>query len=128
MKLLKTGNDYFCQSTMLRDIWGTFDNRGESFINLSYRESTTYEFQSQILEFSNFLVDPCFLDELIYPEVVNNKSNLTEEEEERLLDKCEERQIKILILEYNDEEIKRRIKLRKEKEEPEVLESILLIK
>ena len=128
MKLIITGHDYSGKSTMLRDLWGTFDNRSASFIHLSYREPTNYEFYNQTLEFSNFLMDRCFLDELIYPEVFNREPNLTEEEAEQLMAKCEALQIKILILECSDEEIERRIKLRKEKEEPEVLDNILLIK
>ena len=128
MRLIITGHDYSGKSTMLKEVWDSFDNRKASYIHLSYREPTNYDFYYQTLMFDNFVMDRCFLDELIYPEVFNRKPNLTEEEASRLLYECEARQIKILILECSDEEIKKRIESRKEKEEQEVLDNILKIK
>ena len=129
MKLILTGHDYSGKSTVLNKIWEKENNGKMSYLHLSYREPTTFEFYNNTLDFSNFIMDRCFLDELIYPLVFRRKGNLTNEEAQVLLNKCREQDIKLVILTCTDDEIRRRISLRKNiEEEPEVLLNISMIK
>lgn len=127
MRLIITGHDFAGKSTILKEIYKREDSSSLSYMHLSYREPTDYEFYKNTLMFSNFLMDRCFLDELIYPMVFKRKQNLNIEEARDLVNFCKEQDIKIIILECSNKEIERRINLRSE-EEPEVLENIKLIK
>ena len=128
-KLILTGHDYSGKSSVLSRIWKEKNDGKMSYIHLSYREPTNKEFYSNTLEFSNFIMDRCFLDELIYPIVFGRKQNLSRLEARELVDKCRDKKIPIIILTCSEEEIMNRIVKRKEvEEEPEVLKNILLIK
>lgn len=128
MRLIITGHDYAGKTTYLRDFWNLIGNDKVSYIHLSYKDPTSYEFYNSILDFDNFIMDRCFLDELIYPEIFNRKSNLTIKEAKLLIDKCNRKGIKIFILECSDREIRRRILYSHKDEEVEVLNNIYLIK
>lgn len=129
MKLILTGHDYAGKSTILKELWKREDNGKMSYIHLSYREPTNKEFYSQTLEYSNFLMDRCFLDELIYPYVFKRERNLSDEEAIDLLNKCREKGITLVIVACSIEELKRRIETRKDiREEPEVLANLVLIR
>jgi len=129
MKIIITGHDYSGKSTVLERLFKENNNGKMSYIHLSYREPTNFDFYKQTLEYSNFIMDRCFLDELIYPEIFNRKGNLSLEEATKLRDLVEEKGIKLYIFECSDEELKRRIMLRTDiEEEPEVLSQINAIK
>lgn len=129
MKLILTGHDYAGKSTVLNELWRYNNNGKMSYIHLSYREPTDKNFYDRTLDFSNFLMDRCFLDELIYPTVFGRQPSLTFEDVGELVDKCRDNDIKLVVLECDNEEILRRIKMRKDiEEEPEVLANIYQIK
>lgn len=129
MKLILTGHDYAGKSTILKELWKKEDNGKMSYIHLSYREPTDKNFYSRTLDFSNFLMDRCFLDELIYPNVFHRKQNITWEDANDLVTKCNENGITLAVVTCDEETLKDRIKLRTEiQEEPEVLQNILTIK
>lgn len=129
MKLIITGPDYAGKSTVLQQLWEKYNDGKMSYIHLSYREPTDKLFYEETLEFSSFLMDRCFIDELIYPNVFNRQQNLEFDEALYLINKCAEKQIPILIFTCSDEELKRRIMQRVDiEEEPEVLQNILDIR
>lgn len=129
MKLILTGHDYAGKSTVLKKLFQREDNGKMSYIHLSYREPTTLEFYSNTLDFSNFIMDRCFLDELVYPMIFGRRQNLNKSEAKELLKKCKEQDIFIGIVSCSQDEIVRRIKERVSvEEEPEVLANIFLIK
>ena len=129
MKTIITGHDYAGKSTVLQKLWNDNNDGKMSYIHLSYKEPTNFEFYKNTLEFSNFLMDRCFLDELIYPKVFNRKGNLSINEVAVLLEIMREKDINMYVLECSDEEIKRRILSRSNiEEEPEVLKQIHEIK
>lgn len=129
MKVIITGHDYSGKSTVLKKLFKENDNGKMSYIHLSYREPTDFDFYKQTLEYSNFIMDRCFLDELIYPEIFNRKGNLSLEEATELINIVQEKDIKLFVFECSDEELKRRILERTDiTEEPEVLAQINAIK
>ena len=129
MKLILTGHDYAGKSTILKRVFQENDNGKMSYIHLSYREPTTFDFYTNTLEYSNFVMDRCFLDELIYPMIFGRQQGINKHEAKELLKKCEEKGITLGIVVCSQEEITRRIKERVDiKEEPEVLQNIFLIK
>ena len=129
MKLIVTGHDYSGKSTILDKIFREDSTGKMSYIHLSYREPTTFEFYKNTLEFSNFVMDRCFLDEAIYPEVFKRPMGLSFNELAVLLEIVENKDITLIIFECSDEEIKNRISKRTDiEEEPEVLEQIFNIK
>lgn len=129
MKLILTGHDYAGKSTVLANIWDSVDTGKMSYLHLSYREPTNREFYNHTLEYSNFLMDRCFLDELIYPRVFGRTQNITEQDAVELLKDAYDRGITIAVIYCSEEEIRNRIAKRTNiEEEPEVLEHILLIR
>lgn len=128
MKLIITGHDFSGKSTILKEIWKKENNDKMSYIHLSYREPTDYNFYNRTLDFSNFIMDRCFIDEIIYPEVFNRVPKLSYEGVKNLIDKCNREDINIIIFTCSNEEIKNRIIKRGTYEEPEVLNNIFKIK
>lgn len=129
MKVIITGHDYSGKSTVLEKLFKENNNGKMSYIHLSYREPTNYEFYKHTLEYSNFVMDRSFLDELIYPEVFGREGNLSFNEAAVLLDQVRNNGIKMYVFECSDEEIKRRILNRTDiEEEPEVLAQVANIK
>ena len=129
MKLILTGHDYAGKSTILQKLWEKENNGKMSYIHLSYREPTNRNFYDNTLEFSNFLMDRCFLDELIYPFVFGRKQNIDWHDAEALVQKCNDKGITLAIVTCDEDELRRRIKARTNiEEEPEVLQNILHIK
>ena len=129
MKLIVTGHDFSGKSTFLKTLYNELNDEKMSFIHLSYREPTDYIFYDQILNFSNFIMDRSFLDELIYAPVFGRTTVLNDNDIFNLINKTDELGIKIFIFECSDNEIKNRILKRDHiQEEPEVLENISYIK
>lgn len=129
MKLIVTGHDFSGKSTFLKTLYNELNDEKMSFIHLSYKEPTDYTFYDQILNFSNFIMDRSFLDELIYAPVFGRTKFLNDDEVFNLINKTDELGIKIFIFECSDNEIKNRILKRDHiQEEPEVLENISYIK
>lgn len=124
MKLIITGHDLSGKSTYLNTIYTT----GNTYMHLSYKDPKTYDFYSQLLRFSDFIMDRCFIDELIYPNVFKREQALSRAEANALLDYCITNNIKIVIFECSDEEIQRRLSSNIGREEPEVLLNLLEIK
>lgn len=128
-KIIITGHDYAGKSTVLAELWNRINTGKESYIHLSYREPTDLDFYRKTLKFHNFLMDRCFLDELIYPVIFNRPGNLTLKEAEVLMEDVALNNIEMYILECTDDEIQKRILKRTDiQEEPEVLMNILKIK
>lgn len=129
MKLIVTGHDFSGKSTFLKTLYNELNDEKMSFIHLSYREPTDYTFYDQILNFSNFIMDRSFLDELIYAPVFGRTTFLNDDDIFNLINKTDKLGIKIFIFECSDNEIKNRILKRDHiQEEPEVLENISYIK
>ena len=129
MKLIVTGHDFSGKSTFLKTLYNELNDEKMSFIHLSYREPTDYTFYDQILNFSNFIMDRSFLDELIYAPVFGRFAFLNDDDVFNLINKTDKLGIKIFIFECSDNEIKNRILKRNHiQEEPEVLENISYIK
>lgn len=124
MKLIITGHDYAGKSTILKELWKKYDNGKMSYIHLSYREPTNYRFYKSTLKYSNFLMDRCFLDELIYPEVFNRNQHLSIRGAKKLLKYCKDNDIVLIVLKCSGAEIKKRIVKRGGTEEKEVLDNI----
>ena len=101
-----------------------------SYIHLSYREPTDYTFYNQVLNFSNFVMDRSFLDEVVYAPVFKRTLGMTEEEIQTLIQKLNDLGIKLFIFECSDEELSKRILKRtnEQDEEAEVLENLKYIK
>lgn len=129
MKLCITGHDFSGKSTLLKELYKEEDNGKLSYIHLSYREPTDLDFYYKTLMFSNFIMDRCYLDELIYPEIFNREQNLTKEEAKFLYDASVKLGITTLIVECSDDEIlKNRVNFRAGQEESEVLNNLYLLR
>ena len=128
MKLIITGHDFSGKSTLLKELFKEEDNGKLSYIHLSYNEPTDFNFYYNTLQFNNFIMDRCYLDELIYPEIFHRKPGLTLQEAKLLYDVSKLLGITTVILECNNEELDKRILERKGQEEPEVLEGVYKIR
>lgn len=128
MKLIITGHDFSGKSTILKELYKDFDNGKMSYIHLSYREPTTEEFYHNTLQFSNFIMDRCFLDELIYPEVFNREAHLDYLGAERLLEEATILGITVIVMICSEDAIRERITKRNTLEEEEVLNNIFRIR
>ena len=130
MKLIVTGHDFSGKSTFLKTLYNELNNDKMSYIHLSYREPTDYTFYNQVLNFSNFVMDRSFLDEVVYAPVFKRTLGMTEEEIQTLVQKLNDLGIKLFIFECSDEELNKRILKRtnEQDEEAEVLENLKYIK
>ena len=130
MKLIVTGHDFSGKSTFLKTLYNEINDDKMSYIHLSYREPTDYTFYNQVLNFSNFIMDRSFLDEVVYAPVFGRILGLSDLDILQLLNKVNKLDIKFIIFECTDEELNRRVKKRisNQEEEPEVLENLKYIK
>lgn len=130
MRLCITGHDFSGKSSLLKDIYRTEKRNDKlSYIHLSYREPTTFEFYKNTLMFDNFLMDRCYLDELIYPKVFNREPNLSLDEAKKLYELSVSRDIFTIIVECaDDKELEKRVKVRGVEEESEVLKNLKFIR
>ena len=130
MKLIVTGHDFSGKSTFLKTLYNELNDDKMSYIHLSYREPIDYDFYNQILNFSNFIMDRSFLDEVVYAPVFGRILGLSDLDVLHLLNKVNKLDIKFIIFECTDEELNKRIKKRtsNQEEESEELENLKYIK
>lgn len=127
MKLIITGHDFSGKTTFLKNLYNELNDNKLNYIHLSYKDPTTYDFYKNILLFNNFIMDRCFIDELIYPTIFSRDRKLKFNEATKLINFINDNDIQLFLFECSDKEIKRRINLRND-EELEVLEHIYDIK
>ena len=125
LKVIIEGGDGTGKSTLIRKLLCSFDN--VNTLHLSYRDATSREFYSNLLDINRIIFDRQFLSEIVYSTVFDRKCALSEEDINMLLKRCEELNVKILILDVPVETIKKRLAVRGEDEEA-VLRNTLFIK
>ena len=125
MKVIITGCDLTGKTTLISKLREHYNDSTLSYLHFSYRDRRDVYFYQTMLDKEHFIADRHFLDEMIYPEIFNRKSQLKSEDFEMLLKYCKLNDIKIIILTLSQDELLQRSRLRNE--EPEIQANLLKI-
>lgn len=88
MRIIVDGNDGVGKTTVAKTLKEVFNIT--SYIHLSYKDPSDFNFYNRILEKDNVIFDRSFLDELIYADVLGRKSNITPKQTQELAVKAKE--------------------------------------
>lgn len=124
MKVIIDGCDLTGKTTLINKLKEYYSDN-ISYLHFSYKDRRDYLFYNTLLDKENFISDRHFLDELIYSTIFNRTPELTLIEFEKLITKCKQEDIKIIILTVDDNTLLNRSLERNE--EPEIINNLLFI-
>lgn len=124
MNIIIEGPDGVGKTTLVRKLK---EHYNIDSIRLSYKDPKDYNFYSTILEKTDCIFDRQFLSELVYPDIFNRECQLSFIDVCRLLTLCEDKKIKIFILDVETDIINERL-LTRGNEHQNILDNITLLR